>query len=69
MVKDTLLLGAFQTEKIRLYLLFFWVKLREKCGSIKASCLITDMEEQHYSAWSIAFGPGTQNYIWHVGGA
>ena len=52
----------------KVVLIAFFEKLREKCGSIKASWLMTDMAEQYYSAWSTVFGPGTKKLLctWHV---
>ena len=52
----------------KVVLIAFFEKLREKCGSIKASWLMTDMAEQYYSAWSTVFAPGTQKLLctWHV---
>ena len=46
----------------------FFEKLKEICGDIKTSWLMTDMAEQYYIAWSAVFGPGTKKILctWHV---
>ena len=45
----------------------FFEKLKEICGDLKTSWLMTDMAEQYYIVWSAVFGP-TKKILctWHV---
>ena len=52
----------------KILLLNFFRRLRELCGQINATWLMTDMVDQYYTAWRTVFGPDTKRILctWHV---
>ena len=52
----------------KILLLNFFRRLRELCGQINATWLMTDMADQYYTAWRTVFGPDTKRILctWHV---
>ena len=60
--------SCISNREHKILLLNFFRRLRELCGQINATWLMTDMADQYYTAWRTVFGPDTKRILctWHV---